>query len=290
MESDLSRLGASLSLTEEEESGLILPAGLWHADPLPQGFFIVGRVLSQRGFHPEALHTTLKAAFNPVRGMEFKVIEGDRFLLKFFHVLDHNRVLDRSPWALGKLKEVDLDSNGEVWGASVRVRVAIDITKPLKRALKLRTVLGDEILVTFTYERLPNFCYLCGRLGHLSRTCELQLQDGFCDPGPNTPFGPWLRAPAPPGSRGRSSGYAARESGSNTRRPSYRSPGSLQSENVDPNCRRGPAIFGNFSSSPPNSSPSHSPPRPRPHVASTSAPTSQPLDSTVPPLSLLDPL
>ncbi|KAL0375751.1 UNVERIFIED_CONTAM: hypothetical protein Scaly_0692700 [Sesamum calycinum] len=102
MESDLSRLGASLSLTEEEESGLILPAGLWHADPLPQGFFIVGRVLSQQGFHPEALHTTLKAAFNPVRGMEFKVIEGDRFLLKFFHVLDHNRVLDRSPWAYDK--------------------------------------------------------------------------------------------------------------------------------------------------------------------------------------------
>ncbi|KAK4394020.1 hypothetical protein Sango_1872800 [Sesamum angolense] len=84
---------------------------------------------------------------------------------------------------LGKFKEVELDSNGEAWGSSIRIRVTIDITKPLKQVLKIRTVLGDDHLVTFTYERLPNFCYLCGCLGHLSRQCELQLQEGFQDPG-----------------------------------------------------------------------------------------------------------
>ncbi|KAK4434325.1 hypothetical protein Salat_0595300 [Sesamum alatum] len=98
---------------------------------------------------------------------------------------------------IGRFVDVDLDANGYVWGASIRIRVAIDITKPLRRALKIRTVLGDEQLVTFTYERLPNFCYLCGRLGHISRSCELQLMDDFIDPGSNTPYGTWLRAPPP---------------------------------------------------------------------------------------------
>ncbi|KAL0326477.1 UNVERIFIED_CONTAM: hypothetical protein Sangu_1725700 [Sesamum angustifolium] len=95
---------------------------------------------------------------------------------------------------LGKVKEVDKDSSGDIWGSSVRIRVSIDITKPLKRALKLRTVLGDEHLVTFTYERLPNFCYLCGCLGHLARQCETQLQDDFRDPRENSPYGNWLCA------------------------------------------------------------------------------------------------
>ncbi|KAL0399728.1 UNVERIFIED_CONTAM: hypothetical protein Sradi_2316100 [Sesamum radiatum] len=37
-----------------------------------------------------------------VRSFEFKMIEGDRFLLKFFHVLERDRVLERCPWAYDK--------------------------------------------------------------------------------------------------------------------------------------------------------------------------------------------
>ncbi|KAL0446259.1 UNVERIFIED_CONTAM: hypothetical protein Slati_1753800 [Sesamum latifolium] len=95
---------------------------------------------------------------------------------------------------LGRFKDMDSDDNGAVWGSSVRIRVALDVTKPLKRALKLRTIFGDEHLISFTYDRLPNFCYLCGCLGHLSRQCDLQFQEGYCDPSENTPFWPWLRA------------------------------------------------------------------------------------------------
>ncbi|KAL0443965.1 UNVERIFIED_CONTAM: hypothetical protein Slati_2119200 [Sesamum latifolium] len=68
---------------------------------------------------------------------------------------------------------------------------------PLPRALKLRTTMCEEQLVTFTYERLPNFCYLCGCLGHIAKYCSKQYEDGFHDPGTETPFGPWLRAPNP---------------------------------------------------------------------------------------------
>ncbi|KAL0458851.1 UNVERIFIED_CONTAM: hypothetical protein Slati_0512300 [Sesamum latifolium] len=76
----------------------------------------------------------------------------------------------------------------------MRMRVSIDVTKPLKRVFKLRTTLGDELLLSFTYEKLPNFCYLCGCLGHLSRFCELRFADDFIDSGEATPFSLWLRA------------------------------------------------------------------------------------------------
>ncbi|KAL0336589.1 UNVERIFIED_CONTAM: hypothetical protein Sradi_4870800 [Sesamum radiatum] len=41
MASDLTRLGSVLSLIEEEDLGLVLPAGLWLADSPSLGFFIV---------------------------------------------------------------------------------------------------------------------------------------------------------------------------------------------------------------------------------------------------------
>ncbi|KAL0427155.1 UNVERIFIED_CONTAM: hypothetical protein Slati_2890300 [Sesamum latifolium] len=230
--------------------------------------------------------------------MEFKLIDGGRFLLKFFHIVDRDRVLDRCPWAydknllvlaaveaeddpnlldlnwcefhmhiyglplekmtkeiasfignrLGRFKDMDCDSSGEVWGSSVRIRIAIDITQPLKRALKIRTVLGDELLISFTYERLPNFCYFCGCLGHLSRQCELQLKEDFRDPGDNPPYGGWLRAATPMQYRGR--GGSLKDPSSSLRRPTFVSKSSLQSQQSLPSVRRGSAIFGNFDTVP----------------------------------------
>ncbi|KAK4430910.1 hypothetical protein Salat_0852900 [Sesamum alatum] len=102
MDSDLSRLSASLSLTEDEDSDPVMSTGVWHADTAVQGFLVVGRLLSARSFHPEALHSTLRASFNPVRGMEFRMTERDHFLLKFFHTLDRQRVLASCLWAFDK--------------------------------------------------------------------------------------------------------------------------------------------------------------------------------------------
>ncbi|KAL0361675.1 UNVERIFIED_CONTAM: hypothetical protein Sradi_3852000 [Sesamum radiatum] len=323
MASELHRLGSQLSLTEEEEAGWVLPSGVWHSEPLNRGFFVVGRLASGKSFHPEALQYTLRIAFSMVRSFEFKMIEGDRFLLKFFHVLERDRVLERCPWAydkqllvlapvdtaddpntvdlnwcdfhvhihglplgkmtreistfignkLGRFKEVDLDGNGEAWGSSVRIRVALDITKPLSRALKIRTILGDEQLISFTYERLPNFCYLCGCFGHLSRQCELQFQTNFQDPGQNTPFGSWLRASTPSWGRGRSGGTPANTISPHLARPTFVTHSSLQSKSQSPHITCGPAVFGTF-------------PIPQPFPPSSS-PTPSPIPTTDPPAEVL---
>ncbi|KAL0420649.1 UNVERIFIED_CONTAM: hypothetical protein Slati_3087800 [Sesamum latifolium] len=53
---------------------------------------------------------------------------------------------------IGWLRRYDKAKGPELWGSFMYLRVAIDVTKPLPRALKIRTMLGDEQIVTFTYE------------------------------------------------------------------------------------------------------------------------------------------
>ncbi|GLT35042.1 hypothetical protein SLA2020_095260 [Shorea laevis] len=75
---------------------------------------------------------------------------------------------------LGRFIEVD-DGGGDAWGVEyIRVRVALDARKPLRRGMKLSLRMG-QIWVDFRYERLPNFCYCCGMLDHVEWDCELGL-------------------------------------------------------------------------------------------------------------------
>ncbi|KAL0444622.1 UNVERIFIED_CONTAM: hypothetical protein Slati_2184900 [Sesamum latifolium] len=76
---------------------------------------------------------------------------------------------------------------------SVRIQISLDVNRPLRRVLKLKSDEGDELLIRFTYERLPNFCYICRKLGHISRFCDRYFEEGFVDPGETTPYGPWIR-------------------------------------------------------------------------------------------------
>lgn len=78
------------------------------------------------------------------------------------------------------------------WKQFVRVRVAIDISKPLKRRLKLKKEGGEWLGIDFKYERLPTFCFLCGLIGHAEKFCP-KLFD-ICSEDVERPYGAWLRA------------------------------------------------------------------------------------------------
>ena len=59
-------------------------------------------------------------------------------------------------------------------GNFARVRVRIDVTKPLKNAVSLvvkRKDVVERVIFRIKYERLPDWCAVCGYLGHLYKEC-----------------------------------------------------------------------------------------------------------------------
>ncbi|KAK4421924.1 hypothetical protein Salat_2143100 [Sesamum alatum] len=106
--------------------------------------------------------------------------------------------MDNAPWA----NEKNLLVHNSVVEEEYPMKVDLDWSD-FHRVLRLRTTVGDHLLVTFTYEKLQNFHYYCGCLRHLTKYCENQLAVGFVDPGSNTSYGHWIRVPPPYNSRNR---------------------------------------------------------------------------------------
>ncbi|KAK3206646.1 hypothetical protein Dsin_020692 [Dipteronia sinensis] len=80
----------------------------------------------------------------------------------------------------------------------MKVKVLLDISKPLKRWLRLKLDKSDNIVVVaLKYERLPEFCYACGRIGHGIKDCpDGEARKGALD-GTPTRYGSWLKALMP---------------------------------------------------------------------------------------------
>lgn len=80
-----------------------------------------------------------------------------------------------------------------VWRDYMRVRVTMDLSKSLKRRMKLRKSGNEWFWITFKYENAPVFCFICGLLGHSDKFCS-QL---FDKPENEIvrPYGSWMRAP-----------------------------------------------------------------------------------------------
>lgn len=70
------------------------------------------------------------------------------------------------------------------------IRVRFDITKPLKRFVRVGVDTDEEeVIILLTYEKLPDFCYRCGIIGHALRDCEDEKVVAS-----NLEYGNWLRA------------------------------------------------------------------------------------------------
>ena len=91
---------------------------------------------------------------------------------------------------IGKCLKVDADERGLAKGMSMRLQVMIDIRKPLRRSTKLKVgSRKEDQWFQIQYERLPNFCYGCGVLGHNVEDCDQEYAEG--EP---KQYGHWLRA------------------------------------------------------------------------------------------------
>ncbi|KAI9075907.1 hypothetical protein K1719_042108 [Acacia pycnantha] len=81
--------------------------------------------------------------------------------------------------------------NGKFVRGFMRARVLIDLRKPLSHGFWMDRPEGKKAWITIRYEKLQNFCYYCGRIGHDNRLCKSeQLMSMFDSTLPR--FGAWL--------------------------------------------------------------------------------------------------
>lgn len=80
---------------------------------------------------------------------------------------------------------------------TMRLKVLLNVTKPLFRVITIEGPNKQPIRLSVMYEKLPNFCYYCGVMGHLISDCteciHLFEKSDVVDES-KLPFGDWLRA------------------------------------------------------------------------------------------------
>ena len=95
--------------------------------------------------------------------------------------------------SLGMVEKVDVEETGFCWGSYLRIRVSMDIALPLCRGRMVRMGRPKKIWVEFKYERLPIFCYWCGKVDHDERECMLWIRSKETLRTEDKQFGPWMR-------------------------------------------------------------------------------------------------
>lgn len=102
---------------------------------------------------------------------------------------------------IGRVEEVETDSSGECIGKFLRMRISVDIKKPLKKIVILehkemkeeestKCNNEDDIPMVVYYKRLPDFCFSCRHIGQQYRECihyKSQSKDKLA-------YDPWLKA------------------------------------------------------------------------------------------------
>jgi hypothetical protein len=71
---------------------------------------------------------------------------------------------------VGEVEEVDTNDDGMGWGEFLRVKIKVNVTKPLARGHTLK-IKDRSYWIAFKYERIPRFCFRCGIISHGCKGC-----------------------------------------------------------------------------------------------------------------------
>lgn len=87
---------------------------------------------------------------------------------------------------LGEVEDVEVDTDDTSWATYLRLRVKLNLFKAVARGQSLE-VRGEKIWIPIRYEKLPRFCFNCGKMMH----------DSICNMGGDMQskdqYGTWLR-------------------------------------------------------------------------------------------------
>lgn len=98
--------------------------------------------------------------------------------------------------SIGVFLKADLTSSSHKWKKFLRIQVDLNILEPLKSSVLLPCHGRSDFLIEIRYERLTDFCYNCGLLGHKNQNCVAASTDVIMDSS-TLLFGPWLKSENP---------------------------------------------------------------------------------------------
>lgn len=93
---------------------------------------------------------------------------------------------------IGLVEEVETDEEGECIGLFAQMIISMDITKTLKRILTLKRKGEEDISMLAKYEKLLDFCFCSGLIGHQFRECIKYKQQKK-----KLIYGGWMKLPTP---------------------------------------------------------------------------------------------
>ena len=109
---------------------------------------------------------------SPVRSIRFQSV---KFWVQI-HGLPVNRLNEKTAYEIGNsLGEVSKAAQvGELIGGDfLRVRVAVNVSRPLNRGRKVLLGKDGKVWVTFRYEKMLNFYYWCKMVSHDAKECNV---------------------------------------------------------------------------------------------------------------------
>ncbi|XP_059458313.1 uncharacterized protein LOC132187906 [Corylus avellana] len=109
--------------------------------------------------------------------------------------------------SVGEVEDIDVTEEGVGWGEFLRVRIRLDLSKPLSRGRTIN-LRGKSLWIAFQYEKIPQYCYTCGVIKHGKQGCGGTAGWRINGGEKKVEFGLWLRVPSPTRRHGRGGGWA----------------------------------------------------------------------------------
>lgn len=87
----------------------------------------------------------------------------------------HEDIIRHVGSQIGRVLEVEAGEEKKCSGRYARIRISLDITKLLNKGFWVQfEKSSEEVCIILIYEKLPNFCFQCGKLGHVQRECDIK--------------------------------------------------------------------------------------------------------------------
>ncbi|KAK8534615.1 hypothetical protein V6N12_057259 [Hibiscus sabdariffa] len=200
----------------EEEAVVITDIPVEDED---SSLWLVGSVISRKPVDGDSVIRIFRSVWKAKNILAMVELQPNFFLIKSSSSGAMDMILKRRPWAIhddffsikpyipalttteemglrlggcvGTALGVDHRVEGGNMGEFLRILVQVDIRKPLRRCVLLNNGLGKKASPSpLRYERLPDFCYYCGLVGHVLSTCTVK-PDALDDK--KLQYGSWLR-------------------------------------------------------------------------------------------------